>query len=135
MGLRTMGTVLVVWGLVLEVLGAATWLGFGPAENGFGPTRSSRLQIFSSAGIVLAVAGAWMGLTSVPRALRRRMIARAIEAVSIGGAVGVLILGILFHDTKRDPWIVGIVALACVASWAARQWSRPRGSQADRVAS
>jgi hypothetical protein len=128
-GLRTMGLVLALWGLVLDAIGLATWLGLGPAENGFGPTRLSRVQIFSAAGGVLAIAGAWVGLSSVDRATRRRSVSRAIEAVSLGLGLGVLILGIAFHDSKRDPWIVGVVALACLASWAARQWSRPRGAR------
>ena len=130
-----MGLILSIWGLILEAIGAATWFGLGPTENRFGPTRLTRLYLFCSAGAVLAVAGAWLGLISVDRPERRRSMAGAIEAVSLGLGLGVLILGIIFHNPKRDPWIVAIVAIACVAIWAARQWSRPRGTKADRVIS
>ena len=135
LGLRTMGLILVVWGLVLEAIGVGAWLGYGPDETGFGPTRLSRLPIFSAAGGVLAVAGAWIGLTSLDRGARRRCIARAIEAVALGLGLGVLILGIVFHESKRDPWIVAIVASACLATWLARQWSRPNRAREGRLAS
>ena len=42
----------------------------------------------------------------------------------------VLVVGIAFHDPRRDPWVVGGVVLAAVAARAARHWSRPRGSRA-----
>ncbi len=113
LGLRIMGIVLVVWGLVLEVIGAGSWLGFGPPHPG-------RLPIFAVAGCMLAVAGAWVGLTSLDRVSRRRSISRAIEAVAVGLGLGVLVLGIVFHEPKRDPWIVGVVTVACFATWAAR---------------
>ena len=129
-GLRGLGALLVAWGLLLELVGAGSWLGFGRPDDGFGPTRISRVQIFSAAGAILAIAGAWIGLASLERGARRRTLARAVEAVALGLGLSVLVVGIVFHDPRRDPWVAAGVVLAAVASRAARFWSRPRGSRA-----
>ncbi len=129
-GLRGLGVLLVVWGLLLEVVGFGSSFGFGRPDDGFGPTRISRVQIFSAAGAILAIAGAWIGLASLDRGARRLTLARAVEAVALGLGLSVLVVGIAFHDPRRDPWVVAGVVLAAVASRAARYWSRPRGSRA-----
>lgn len=134
-GLRGLGGLLVAWGLLLELVGAGSWLGFGRPDDGFGPTRISRVQIFSAAGAILAIAGAWIGLASLERVARRRTLARAIEAVSLGLGLSVLVVGIAFHDPRRDPWVVAGVVLSAVASRAARYWSRPRGPRARPIPS
>jgi hypothetical protein len=125
-GFRGLGALLVTWGLLLELVGAGSWLGLGRPDDGFGPTRISRVQIFSVAGAVLAILGAWIGLATLDRGERKRTIARAVEAAAVGLGLCVLVVGIAFHDPRRDPWVVGAVLLAVVASRAARLWSRPR---------
>jgi hypothetical protein len=120
----------VGWGLLLELVGAGSWLGLGRPDDGFGPTRISRVQIFAVAGAVLASVGAWIGLASLDRGARRRSLARAIEAVAVGLGLCVLVVGITFHDPRRDPWVVAGVILAALASRAARHLSRPRGPRA-----
>lgn len=125
-GLRGLGALLVVWGLLLELVGAGSWLGLGRADEGFGPTRIGRGQVFAAAGAVLAVAGAWMGLASLGRGDRRRTLARAVEAAAIGLGLCVLAVGIAFHDRHRDPWVVAGVVLAFVSARAARLLSRAR---------
>jgi hypothetical protein len=136
LALRALGLLLVLWGLLLELVGAGAWLGLGPPDNGIGPTRVNRLQLFSAAGGVMAIVGVWIGLSSLDRESRRRSIARAIEALALGLGLCVLIVGIVFHDPRRDPWIVAVVFVAVIAAWGARQWSRPRkGNRARPLAS
>jgi hypothetical protein len=129
-GLRGLGALLVVWGLLLELVGAGSWLGFGPPDDGFGPTRIKRMQVFLIAGSLLAIGGAWLGLSTVDRTTRRRALARAVEAAAVGIGLCVLAVGIIFHDPKRDPWVIAGVALAVVSARMARYWSKPRGSEA-----
>ena len=129
-GLRGLAALLVAWGLLLEIVGTGSWLGVGGPDDGFGPTRISRVQIFAVSGAVLAVLGAWIGLASLDRGERRRSIARGVEAAAVGLGACVLVVGIAFHDPRRDPWVVGGVILAASAARAARYWSRPRGSRA-----
>jgi hypothetical protein len=88
------------------------------------------MQIFAVAGAILASAGAWIGLVSLDRGARRRSMARAVEAVAVGLGLCVLVVGIAFHDPRRDPWVVAGVVLAFLASRAARHWSHPRGPRA-----
>jgi len=125
--LRALALLLVLWGLLLEVVGAGSWLGYGPADDGFGPTRINRLQLFSAAGGVLAVVGAWVGLASLDPRARRRSVARGVEIASVGLGLGVLAVGIVFHEPRRDPWVVAGVGLAVLAARAARQLARPGG--------
>jgi len=121
-GMRTIGVSLFLWGLMLEIAAAGLWLGYGPPDAGFGLSRWSRLRLFSVSGGILGVAGTWVALASVDRAARRQSLARAIEAMALALGLGALILGIAFHEAKRDPLVIATVALACVAIWAVRQW-------------
>jgi hypothetical protein len=130
LGLRGLGALLVVWGLLLELVGAGSWLGFGPPDDGFGPTRIKRMQLFLVAGAFLAILGAWVGLSTLDRWARRRTLARAVEAAAIGLGLCVLAVGVVFHERSRDPWVVGGVVLAVLAARAARVWSRAHGSHA-----
>jgi hypothetical protein len=132
-GLRGLGALLVTWGLLLELVGAGSWLGMGGPDDGFGPTRIGRVQIFAVSGAMLAVLGAWIGLTSLDRVERKRSVARGVEAAAVGLGACVLVVGIAFHDPRRDPWVVGGVVLAAVAAGSARLWSRPRGHRSRPV--
>ncbi len=125
-GLRALGALLVTWGLLLELVGAGSWLGLGGPDDGFGPTRISRVQIFSVAGAILAIGGAWTGLASLDRGDRRRTIAHALEASALGLGLCVLVVGIAFHDPRRDPWVVAAVVLAAVVARVSRLWSLRR---------
>jgi hypothetical protein len=129
-GLRSLGLLLTAWGLLLELLGAASWLGYGPLDDGFGPTRVGRSQVFAASGAMLAVAGAWVGLASLDRPGRSKTLARSVEAAALGLGLSVLVVGIVFHDTRRDPWIVAAVVLAAASARAARHWSRPEAGAA-----
>jgi hypothetical protein len=135
LGLRSLGALLVVWGLLLELVGAGSWLGFGPPDDGFGPTRIKRMQLFLVAGAFLAILGAWVGLSTVDRSARRRTLARAVEAAAVGLGLCVLVVGVVFHERSRDPWVIGGVMLAVLAARAARVWSRAHGSHAKPLPS
>jgi hypothetical protein len=135
LGLRSLGALLVVWGLLLELVGAGSWLGFGPPDDGFGPTRIKRMQLFLVAGAFLAILGAWVGLSTVDRSARRRTLARAVEAAAVGLGLCVLVVGVVFHERSRDPWVIGGVMLAVLAARAARVWSRAQGSHAKPLPS
>jgi hypothetical protein len=130
LGLRSLGALLVVWGLLLELVGAGSWLGFGPPDDGFGPTRIKRMQLFLVAGAFLAILGAWVGLSTLDHGTRRRTLARAVEAAAIGLGLCMLAVGVVFHERSRDPWVIGGVVLAVLAARAARIWSRSHGSHA-----
>ena len=126
-GLRGLGALLVTWGLLLELVGAGSWLGLGRPDDGFGPTRISRVQIFSVAGAVLAIAGR-LDRPGVARPGRAEAVDRPRRRGrgASGSGLCVLVVGIAFHDPRRDPWVVAAVVLAAVAARAARLWSRPR---------
>lgn len=134
-GLRGLGVLLTVWGLLLELLGAGSWLGFGRTDDGFGPTRISRSHVFAASGAFLAVIGAWTGLASLGRGHRRRTLGRSIEAVALGLGVSLLVVGIAFHHPHRDPWVVGGFLLSVAAAHGARLWSRPRGQPSRPITS
>jgi hypothetical protein len=135
LGLRSLGALLVVWGLLLELIGAGSWLGFGPPDDGFGPTRIKRMQLFLVAGAFLAIMGAWVGLSTLDRGARRRTLARAIEAAAVGLGLCVLAVGVVFHERSRDPWVIGGVVLAVLAARAARVWSKVQDHHARPLAS
>jgi hypothetical protein len=126
-GLRGLGVLLTAWGLLLVLVGAGSWLGFGGPDDGFGPTRIGRSRVFAVSGAFLAVLGAWTGLASLGRGDRTRTLARSIEAAALGLGVSLLVVGIAFHDPSRDPWVAGGFLLSVVAARAARHWARPRG--------
>jgi hypothetical protein len=130
LGLRGLGALLVVWGLLLELVGAGSWLGFGPPDDGFGPTRIKRMELFLVAGALLAILGAWVGLSTLDRGARRRTLGRAVEAAAVGLGLCVLAVGVVFHERSRDPWVFGGVVLAVLAARAARIWSKAQGSHA-----
>jgi hypothetical protein len=123
-GLRGLAALLTAWGLLLELVGAGSWLGLGGPDGGFGPTRIGRGQVFAVSGAILAIAGAWTGLASLERGARAHAMARAVEAVALGLGFSALVAGIIFHDPSRDPWIIAGVLLAVIAARAARSWSR-----------
>jgi hypothetical protein len=134
-GLRSLGVLLVTWGLVLQLLGAGSWLGFGRHDDGFGPTRIARAHVFVAAGALLAVAGAWVGLASLHRGTRARSLARPVEAVALGLGLSLLVVGLCFHEPRRDPWVIAGVVLAVAAARAARWLTRldPRAAGATRT--
>jgi hypothetical protein len=133
-GLRCLGILLTVWGMLLQAVGTADWLGVGQPDRRFGPTLVSRSSLFAVSGALLAVAGAWTGLATLSRAERSVALSRSIEAAFLGLGVGLLLAGIFFHHPRRDPWVVGGLILLCAGAVAARHWSRARGRGESRIA-
>lgn len=123
--MRALGLLLLVWGLVLELVAVAAQAGLGGQGDGLGPLPTSRSAIFATAGVFLAAIGLTVGLGSLPRGERGRVVARLVETAAVALGLAALTLGIAFHAPRRDPWIVAGVALAALIAWGARRVRRP----------
>ena len=116
-GMAAWTLTLMVLGLVS--LGAPTQGRVGPLSRGFGQG--------------LIVAGLLMGGTGLAIwavTLDRRLAPRSIQAAAALVAFTILAYGVLRHSRRRDPWIVGMAAVALAFSWAARRAGRVAGTGA-----
>jgi hypothetical protein len=130
-GLRMLALILACLGMVLGVVAAMSWFADATSDTRLGPTGVPKGPIFAVAGGVLATAGIWLGLISVDANRRRRIIGLAIEFVAVAVGFGTLILGILFHEAKRNPLIIFVVSVAAIVAVASRQRRKQVGEPAS----
>ena len=112
---------MAAWTLTLMVLGLASLL--APARGHVGPLSRGSGQGLIAAGLLMGATGLaiWAGT------LDRWLALRSIQAASALVAFALLAYGILRHSPGRDPWVVGMAAVALSVSWAARRAGRSPG--------
>jgi len=115
---------MAAWTLTLMVLGLVS-LG-APAQGRVGPLSRGFGQGLIAAGLLMGATG--LAIWAVT--LDRRLAPRSLQAASALVAFAILAYGIVRHSPRRDPWIVGMAAVALVVSWAARRAGRAAGTGA-----
>ncbi len=105
---------MAAWALVLAFVGGLKLTSPG---DGMGPT----LLIGSG---LMAIVSLTFWIALIGRIDRRRTLLKIVQVAASIAAFGTLAWGIVHHDPRKDPLIVGVAAGALALSWAARKYER-----------
>lgn len=110
---------MAAWGLILAFIGGMKLPAgrrFDAAASPFG--NGSGALLVGGAG-AMAVVSLMVWLALLGRGRRGRLLLRMTQVGSAVAAFAALFWGVLRHQPKQDPWIVGVAALAMLVSWGA----------------
>jgi len=120
---------MVAWTLTLMVLGLVSLS--APVDGAAGLDNRGVGQLLIVGGLVMGVTGLAVWAATLDRSYARRLGPRAVQSSSAILAALTLVWGIVRHDARRDPWVVGTVAVALGVSWCARRAGRSASARKE----
>jgi hypothetical protein len=122
-GLRGVAALLGGWSVVLAVVAAISsrMANTDPVT----PIERARPAILGLAALVMGVMAMSLVLAAIDPARTQRLLMRGLQILLSLAAAGFLIMGIVRHDPRRDPWIV-LVVFTCLAIAALARWAESR---------